>query len=71
MFNLFFAIVYHHVPHVRNLFLITAQVIQSDIGSDGMQYRTDRNSGDDPPDGSVVLDPIGSYSKIRSDSIFL
>ncbi len=42
-----------------------SQVIQSDIGSDGMRYRTDRNRGDDPTDGSVVLDPIASYSKIR------
>jgi hypothetical protein len=58
------------------------QVIQSDIGSDGMRYGTDRNPigifpnpmirqksdrnpGDDPTDGSVVLDPIGSYSRIR------
>ncbi len=24
-----------------------------------------RNPGDDPRDGSVVLDPIGSHSKIR------
>ncbi len=27
--------------------------------------KSDRNPGEDPTDGSVVLDPIGSYNRIR------
>jgi hypothetical protein len=30
-----------------------------------IRQKSDRNPGDDPTDGSVVLDPIGSYSRIR------
>jgi hypothetical protein len=34
-----------------------------------IRRKTYRNPGDDPRDGSVVLDPIGSHSKIRWDMI--
>jgi hypothetical protein len=30
-----------------------------------IRQKSDRNPGDDPTDGSVVLDPIVSYSKIQ------
>jgi hypothetical protein len=30
-----------------------------------IRQKSDRNPGDDPTDGSVVLDPIGSYTRIR------
>ncbi len=30
-----------------------------------IRQKSDRNPGDDPTDGSVVLDSIGSYSRIR------
>jgi len=30
-----------------------------------IRQKSDRNPGGDPTDGSVVLDPIGSYSRIR------
>ncbi len=30
-----------------------------------IRQKSDRNPGDDPTNGSVVLDPIGSYSRIR------
>ncbi len=47
------------------------QVNKSDNESDRILWdptirrKSYRNPGDDPRDGSVVLDPIGSHSKIR------
>ncbi len=50
---------------------INTQVNKSDNESDRILWdptirrKSYRNPGDDPRDGSVVLDPIGSHSKIR------
>jgi hypothetical protein len=49
----------------------TSQVNKSDNESDRILWdptirrKSYRNPGDDPRDGSLVLDPMGSHSKIR------